>query len=404
MVLHPFIEATREFRQRFVSQVEMLSGIRALSSLDRRPTSEHELLEQALKILIQYQDLESCSVFLLQDDRLICAVGRSWPDHLGASKGRLDGFPYVFRVGEGIVGRAAQKRTLIHSRNCAVNEQFVPLENHAAIGSLIAVPIQAGGQVLGVLNVSHPDPDFFHPWHKHILFVYSNILGQMLSNYRLVSRMEETVNNRTQQLKQALKEAEELKLRYEQLSVVDELTRLHNRRFFFPEASAELSRAVRNEESFSLMLIDVDHFKLINDTYGHGMGDEVLKTIAEALTNQTRDGDILARFGGEEFVMALPTTSQDGAKQLGERIRTAVGALQWRVNGNIIHITLSIGISCLTPVPFTSAARVETPHRTALDTLLREADIALYYSKSHGRDQVCVYQELPEGFDTHRID
>jgi diguanylate cyclase (GGDEF)-like protein len=395
---HPFVEAAQELRQRFISLVEMLSGIRALSSLEGRPKSEHDLLGRALKVLIQYQDLERCSIFLLHEGRLVCAVGRSWSDHMYTYESCPESFPYAFRLGEGIVGQAAQERMLIHSKDCALDERCLPLEDKTAPGSIIAVPIMADGQVLGVLNVSHPDPEFFHPWHNHILLVFSNTLGQMLINYRLLSRMEDEVNERTRQLKKALQEAQELKLRYEQLSIVDDLTRLHNRRFFFPEANAELSRAIRNRESFSLMIIDLDHFKQINDTYGHNMGDEVLKGVAAVLSNHTRDGDILARFGGEEFVMALPTTSRQGARQLAERIRSAVGRLEWQVNGDIVKVTLSMGISCFAPSLLVALDKGEAPPKAALDTLLKEADIALYYAKTHGRNQIRVYQELPEDF------
>jgi diguanylate cyclase (GGDEF)-like protein len=141
------------------------------------------------------------------------------------------------------------------------------------------------------------------------------------------------------------------------------------------------------------MLLDIDHFKQINDTHGHSVGDEVLSDIAAALANQTRDGDILARFGGEEFVLALPVTDVVGAKQLAQRIREAVLVLRWRAKRKKIKVTLSIGITALELTDTTR--KKEPPHEVVLEELLKQADLALYYCKQHGRDQVRAYQELP---------
>lgn len=378
-----------ELRRRLLSLIDSLSGLRSLTSLESGLHEEGDLLGQALEILVENQDLERCSVYLLAGDQLFCAAGRSWEDKLRpqASAPRRS---HVFRLGEGIAGRAAASREVIHCENASLDDRFIPLEQveGGEPGSVLCVPLIADGEVLGVLNASHPQPGFFHPWHSNILLIYANVLGQMLRYHRLLEQTEQEVRRRTAQLEQALREAQELKQRYEQLSVIDELTKLHNRRFFFPEAGAELSRALRNQESFSIMLIDIDHFKRINDTFGHSVGDEVLRDMAGSLSGQVRDGDILARFGGEEFVLALPNTHAEGARQLSQRIRDAVQALPWDVNGHALSITLSIGISCLPVEPVGT--------KSILDRLLEQADLALYYCKQHGRNQVHVYHELPE--------
>lgn len=103
-----------------------------------------------------------------------------------------------------------------------------------SIGSLISLPIKASGEVLGVLNVSHPHAGFFTETHERSLVIFANFLGQMLVNNRLLNSMEQMVRERTRQLEQTLADAEALKRRYAELSVIDELTGLHNRRFFFP--------------------------------------------------------------------------------------------------------------------------------------------------------------------------
>ena len=104
------------------------------------------------------------------------------------------------------------------------------------------------------------------------------------------------------------------------MSIIDPLTKLYNRRFFYTEVTSGLARAKRYSQPFSLLLMDLDHFKKVNDTHGHECGDKVLIAVAEILSRFTREGDTLARYGGEEFIMALPETDTAGAIKLAERI------------------------------------------------------------------------------------
>ncbi len=395
MANQPFNHASKELRLRLVSLIESISGLRALSGMHNRLATQTELLDEALRILMNNQDLERCSVFLLKNNHLFCAAGRDWSDQIQAFEDTLTRPPYIFTLGEGIIGRAAQQRELIHSRNCILDAHFVPISSSSrrkCTGSMICAPILAGDELLGVLNASHPDPDFFHPWQNNVFTIFCNVLGQMLHYHSLVTDMDALVKERTRQLEQALASEAEMRKQFEQLSIIDELTKLHNRRFFFREAEAELARAIRNSEIYSIMLIDIDHFKSINDSHGHSTGDLVLRDVAAALLKLTRDGDILARFGGEEFVFALPTTDLAGASQLGHRIRDALRALTWRSGTRELAITVSIGITCLPG----GNAHQEHHQIAALQELLRQADVALYYCKRNGRDRVCAFQDLPE--------
>ena len=157
--------------------------------------------------------------------------------------------------------------------------------------------------------------------------------------------MREQVNKRTRQLENALLESEELKSTFEELSLIDDLTRLHNRRYFFTEAPRTLSHCIRHEESFSLLLLDLDDFKLINDTHGHSAGDQVLKDVGILLKNQIRTGDVVVRMGGEEFIFILPNTHVQGAKVFADRIRTSVAELTWYGDHTSFDVTMSIGIA-----------------------------------------------------------
>ena len=168
------------------------------------------------------------------------------------------------------------------------------------------------------------------------------------------------------------------------LSASDGLTGIANRRFFDEYISREWRRARRSASSMALMMCDVDHFKLYNDTYGHQAGDDCLRQVANAIaTNLERASDIAARYGGEEFAVVLPETAIGGTLFVAEKIRHAIHIL------NIPHsasqfgrVTLSIGIAAAAPDP-----------DNASDALIKAADLALYRAKHEGRDRVCRFDK-----------
>ncbi|RUO53526.1 GGDEF domain-containing protein [Pseudidiomarina homiensis] len=168
------------------------------------------------------------------------------------------------------------------------------------------------------------------------------------------------------------------------LASVDELTQLYNRRQAKALAETELSRADRNSLPLSAMLLDIDHFKLINDVYGHDKGDQVLQYIAKIMQRELRQHDIIGRWGGEEFMIVLPETDLAHAEYIGERLRNAIGSHAWGTDlGHEIQITASIGIS-------------QHKQNETFNRLLKRADTALYMSKSEGRNRVTAIQEIPK--------
>lgn len=168
--------------------------------------------------------------------------------------------------------------------------------------------------------------------------------------------------------------------RLDELATRDELTGLRNRRHFMTLVEAEWDRARRYRTTAALLLIDVDHFKLVNDTHGHLCGDELLRRIAAAAGESLRQADVLARWGGEEFVVYLPHTDPLGAIDVAERIRERVKGLVLEWNDSHVGTSVSIGVAPL---------RLEI---ASLDWLLHEADTALYAAKAAGRN--CV-RSLP---------
>lgn len=393
----PFVEAFQGLNSSYLKLVDSLSALRALSSIAIQSSSDQDLLTQALSVLVENQDMERCSIYLLRDGILTISAGMDWEDLISIARGsERESYDRntEFRLGEGIVGLAAQSGQLLHCKDCTNDTRFLPhtaLSKHSGnetvVGSIISVPIMGAEGVLGVLNVSHPHPNYFEEGHERTLRIFCNILGQLLVNNRLIHQMDELVQERTRQLQLALSDSDELRQRFEALSVIDDLTQLHNRRFFFPEARAALARSIRQKEPFALLLLDVDKFKDVNDNYGHGIGDQVLRQVAKELDARIREGDILARFGGEEFVLALPNTPHEGAMVLAERIRERIKQHVWDSTNNIMHISVSVGVADVCDY-------AETDTQQLLDMLLMQADKALYFCKNHGRDQVRYYAEI----------
>src|SRR5262249_43276612 len=144
-------------------------------------------------------------------------------------------------------------------------------------------------------------------------------------------------------------------------------------------ADAEVGRAQPTSSPLALLLIDVDHFKRVNDGHGHLIGDEVLRALAAELRQQVRESDVVGRFGGEEFTVLLPGTDATGAESIAERLRASAARLSVAAADARIQVTVSIGVAVL------------GPHGSDLFELLAAADMALYRAKDAGRDQVRVY-------------
>ena len=165
----------------------------------------------------------------------------------------------------------------------------------------------------------------------------------------------------------------------------DSLTGLLNRRAFFELAEQMLKLAHRRQEGVTLMMIDLDHFKRVNDQFGHAEGDNVLIATAHALKATARDNDIVARHGGEEFVVAVLGASQDESIAAAERLRLAIAA----IHDQKMPVTASIGVTTRLPSPDKHAPS------HVLAELLKQADLALYAAKHNGRNQVCHFANLP---------
>lgn len=171
-------------------------------------------------------------------------------------------------------------------------------------------------------------------------------------------------------------ELENLSGHLQQLANTDELTGILNRRAFIADADKEIKRAHRHDQPLSLLMMDLDDFKLINDSFGHETGDKVLKLFTDCVEFSKRSYDIFGRIGGEEFVILLPQTAHEAACELAERIRDEVASLSLTIKGQTIRITVSIGVTQM------------MPQENSVLTMLSRADSMLYSAKRSGKNQV----------------
>ncbi|MBU4354724.1 MAG: GGDEF domain-containing protein, partial [Proteobacteria bacterium] len=166
----------------------------------------------------------------------------------------------------------------------------------------------------------------------------------------------------------------------ERLSTVDPLTGLYNRRHFFASAQTEFQRSLRYNLPIAGIIMDIDHFKRVNDSYGHAVGDMVLVEMAAVCRRGIRLSDLAARYGGEEFCFLLPETDLRGAHDLAERLRADVVGLHFEADGRNFNVTASFGV----------AERLAD--KDSIDNLLERSDQALYEAKRGGRNRVMVWE------------
>jgi diguanylate cyclase (GGDEF)-like protein len=184
------------------------------------------------------------------------------------------------------------------------------------------------------------------------------------------------------QIDESLTELQKAQTELQRLAMTDELTNLYARRFVFAWLKQQLAKTLRDRKQLSVLMLDIDFFKKINDTFGHVQGDTVLKNVAQTLKHNSRQADIVGRLGGEEFIVLLPDTIQANAVRVAEKIRQAVATINTPT-----PVTISVGVAtCDCTNPRDNNASIDG----LIDALLQSADQALYQAKDQGRNRVCV--------------
>ncbi len=207
-------------------------------------------------------------------------------------------------------------------------------------------------------------------------FQYPELLARVRAGKRIVDLQKELM---------------ETNKRLELLSITDGLTKLHNHRYFQDELARAFDESQRYQRPLSLAMIDIDFFKKVNDTYGHAIGDEVLKAAARMFERSGRSTDLVARYGGEEFAVMMPETELDAAMTFAEKIRTIIESTPIETQAGRIPVTVSIGVAS---VP---ASRIHNSKE-----LIIAADKLLYRAKKNGRNQVQAEKRRETGRQTHK--
>jgi diguanylate cyclase (GGDEF)-like protein len=182
-------------------------------------------------------------------------------------------------------------------------------------------------------------------------------------------------------LKRMHDQINEAKGRLEQLAVKDELTGLYNYRYLHTRLSEEFKRSERYRDPLACVMLDIDHFKRVNDRFGHDIGDVVLRETSARVRKAVREIDVVTRYGGEEFLLVLPSTNFSGALAVADRVWRAVGGEPYQLPVGEERVSVSVGVAVFPSRDIKSK-----------DQLIKAADKALYQAKHEGRDRICVFQ------------
>jgi diguanylate cyclase (GGDEF)-like protein len=265
-----------------------------------------------------------------------------------------------------------------------------PSADHAASGvrSWLGVPLVFGSECIGMLTLDKREVGYYDRGHAEVVSSFAAQAAIAIENARLYEqtqhelqerkRAEEELRGANERLKGQLAEIEELQARLREQAIRDPLTGLFNRRYLTETLERELARASREGLPLSVVMIDVDHFKALNDAFGHRAGDLMLLALGNLLSAQTRHGDIACRYGGEEFVVVLPGAPVEKARSRAEVWRSAFQEMRVAFEKAELRATLSLGLAAF-PLYGTSG-----------DDLLRLADKALYAAKRRGRNRLVV--------------
>jgi diguanylate cyclase (GGDEF)-like protein len=259
-------------------------------------------------------------------------------------------------IDEGVSGWVVRhnQAQLVNDMDADPRAVFVPGTEEGEPQASIIVPLNVRGKVTGVLSVDRLHGHTFAEAELEPAKLFANMAAIAIQNARSYEEMERQ-------------------------AISDGLTGIHNYRHFRDTLKSTVSRGERYDETFCLLMMDLDHFKAVNDTIGHQAGDDVLRAVADVLRSCSRESDYQARYGGEEFVMLLPQTGLSEASTLAERVRAQVAEIDIGHPG--LHVTMSIGVAS-----FPDSARDS-------DGVLAAADAALLRAKARGRDRVCLAGE-----------
>jgi len=332
-----------------------------------RLDSVEEVLWIIAKSAIANLKFEDCVIYLVDETgtRLIqrAAHGPKNP----AGKQIKD--PIMIPMGEGIVGHVAQTGHPELVRDTATDPRYII--DDAARASEITVPILHDDRVIGVIDSEHDQPNFFTQEHIEVLTIIASMTSTKLASCILIEELKSTVA-RLEETQSAL-QAKEQELEY--LASHDPLTNLYNRRALMSIGSRLVAQSGDSNKSAALWYLDLDHFRLVNDRFGHAAGDELLKQLAGRLKQNIGDHGVVGRIGGDEFVVLFPDMGAGESTPHCQRLIQEVSQSKYNCAGHYVGIGLSVGITEI------------SPSVRSLSTVIEAADKASYLAKQAGRNQ-----------------
>lgn len=314
----------------------------------------NDVLYQAVRELANRMEVFRCSIVFVDDKKEIAYVVATYetPEtkRIPLDLKKYPEIVYASQVEEPVFIPDALEHSML--------SPFQEILKSIQIKSILVLPLIQGEKILGNLILKITGQRIFTPRELQFAAWVARLSTQAIQN---AHHYETLLQEKTH---------------LEKLATIDFLTDTHNHRFFNARLEEEFNRAIRYHLSLSCILLDVDDFKWVNDTYGHRKGDTILREVASVIKGTIRKTDFLARYGGEEFVILLPQTDLAGAYQEGERVREAVRRHYYSDFHETRKITLSVGVATF-------------PERGILttDDLIRAADTALYQAKRKGKDR-----------------
>jgi diguanylate cyclase (GGDEF)-like protein/PAS domain S-box-containing protein len=351
-----------------------IQNARLLESAERR-ANEAETLRQAVaevttalelkdvldKILFhlgRVVSYDSAAVFLYSGEHLHLMAGRNLLEFEELKTRDFAGDNLIFLA----IQHSARPLVI---RDVLLDTRFEAWRTTLKIRGWMGLPLNLHGEPIGYLTLDSEQVGAFDEQDAALVQGFADEVAIAIENARLFEQVQ-------------------------LLAITDPLTGLYNRRYFFEAARREFERSRRYQSPLAVILLDIDHFKQVNDTYGHLVGDQVLVTLGKRCRQELREVDVLARYGGEEFIFLLPETGLEAACQAAERVRTRIMGQPFQTAQQRIPISVSLGVSC----------REELPECADLQELVRRADLALYVTKDTGRGRVTPWQPEMDGLNS----
>ncbi len=330
--------------QKLFKMLEILPMINATTDLD-------QLLQVIMKAIKEVMESEASSLMLLD-----ATTNELYFSKVEGGSNKVK--EIRIQATQGVAGHVCQTGKPLIVNNVAESEFFLKTVDEKTkfqTRNILCVPLISQKKPIGVLEaLNKKDAQEFTESDLKLFTAFADQVSIAIENARLYN-----------------------------MAVYDGLTKVHMRRFFEGWIEEEFARVRHYQTNFSLLMFDIDHFKRVNDTYGHQAGDHILREVARIAKENLRNTDILARYGGEEFIIGFPETELGGAVLGADRIRKAIETHEFNFEGKKIPITISIGVTNYQMHP-----------TEKIDAFIKQADQALYVSKESGRNQVTVYEVI----------